>query len=226
MQKFAIIGRNKKNISKLKKTLLKLGFAYSAKPEFIISLGGDGTFLYSERIYPGVPKILIRDSNICNKCSNNEFDELFMKIMLGNITIIEYYKLEATLNRKKYFAINDFIIRNKTPIHAIRFEVSYDDKTMQLIGDGVVVASPFGSTGYYYSITKKKFDNGIGLAFNNVTTDIKHKILHENTIVKIKLIRHDAHFTVDNDKKIMTIKKGEIVSIKKSQKNAKIIRVI
>jgi len=32
-----------------------------------------------------------------------------------------------------------------------------------LIGDGLIVASPYGSSAYFYSIAKKKFKKGLGL---------------------------------------------------------------
>jgi len=228
MRTFYIVGRNTKSKNALKKTLKRLGFEYRIiKPGFIISLGGDGTFLFSERKYPGIPKILMRDSNICKKCDDLEYDELFMKILLGNYVIVKHMKLEAIHNRKKYLATNDFIIRNKTPVHAIRFLVDVDDKEMPLIiGDGIVVSTPFGSSGYHESITRKTFKEGIGLAFNNTTVDFKHKVLHENSIVKIKLLRHDAHFGVDNDPKIMTFRQGETITIKRSKKTSKVIKVI
>jgi len=227
MNRFGIIGRNKRNSNKLRKTLEHLGFKYSRRAQFIISLGGDGTFLYSERKTPGIPKLLIRDNNICKKCDNHEFDELFTKIMLKNFVFMEFFKLEATFRRKKYIATNDFILRNKTPTHALRFLVEIDGKESKLyIGDGVVIATTFGSTGYYYSITKQKIVNGIGLAFNNVTGKVNQKVLHENSVIKIKILRHEAHFGIDNDPKIQVARENETITIKQSKKTAKIMKVI
>ncbi|MBT3407256.1 hypothetical protein HN415_01090, partial [Candidatus Woesearchaeota archaeon] len=171
MKSYQIIGHNKKSVESLKKLLKRLGFKYEKKdPDMIISLGGDGTFLYSERKFPGIPKLLIKDSQVCSKCQNLKFDEIFMKILLKNYIILEHSKLVATFNKKKYLATNDFIIRNKTPTHAIRYQVTVDEKeTLVIIGDGVVISTPFGSTGYYNSITRTNFNQGIGIAYNNTT---------------------------------------------------------
>jgi NAD kinase len=228
MKSYNIVGNNKKSIVSLKKLLKRLGFVFNKKkPDMIISLGGDGTFLFCERKFPGVPKLLIKDSQVCSKCQDLKFDEIFMKILLNNYIIINHIKLIATFNKKKYIATNDFIIRNKTPTHAIRFQVTIDHKeSSTIIGDGVVFSTPFGSTGYHHSITRKKFDKGIGIAYNNTTKEIKHKILHENSIIKMKILRHNAHFGVDNDPKIMTIKEGQTIKIQLSKKVAKVIRVI
>ena len=62
--KFFIVSKNQKSKTALKKTLKRIGCDYGErKPDIIVSLGGDGTFLLSERLYPGIPKLLIRDSN-------------------------------------------------------------------------------------------------------------------------------------------------------------------
>jgi len=227
VKSFYIFGRSQKSINVLKSTLKRLGFEYKRNPDIMISLGGDGTFLYAEREYPGIPKLLMRDSKICEKCEDMGFDELFMKIHLNNYKIITYPKLEATFRKKKYIATNDFVVRNRTPIHAIRFRVKVDEKEYdELIGDGVVISTSFGSTGYHKSITRIKFDQGIGLAFNNTTKEMKHKVLHQNSVIKIKLTRHDADFGIDNDPRVRTVKEGETITVRRSKQNAEVVRVI
>ncbi len=40
-------------------------------PDVVIAFGGEGTFLYSEMTYPGVPKVLVLHSSKCQKCKNH-----------------------------------------------------------------------------------------------------------------------------------------------------------
>jgi len=225
MLKFAIVAKNPKNAGPIKDTAVRLGFVQSSKPEFIISIGGDGTLLRAEHKYPGIPKLMIRDSNVCQKCQDLGYDDIFMCLADEEFKIKEYRKLEARVNGKKYYAMNDVSVRNKLPIHAIRFTVTIGDDVYPLIGDGAVVATPYGSTGYFYSITKKHFRKGMGLAFNNVTTKTKNRVFRRGAVVIIKLFRHDAEITIDNDLKILTLKEGQTVTIKKSDLTAKIVRV-
>jgi NAD kinase len=224
--RFQVVGRNISGNIALRKTLLRLGFKTGNKPDMIICLGGDGTFLYNERKFPGIPKLLIRDSEICKKCENRQLDELFKKIGIGKYTIHDYSKLEAMHRGKKLVATNDFVVRNRTPTQAIRFEVAVDGKKLGImIGDGIVVSSVFGSTGYHYSITKKSFDEGIGLAFNNITGKERSILLPANAKVSITLIRHYAHLGHDNSPDLMTIREGETVIIRNSKSVARIVRV-
>src|SRR3989344_1605608 len=94
-----------------------------------------------------------------------------------------------------------------------------------LIGDGIVVATPFGATGYYYSITQKSFKKGIGLAFNNMTKPINHLVLNEKAKIKVRIVRSDTTVAGDNDPHVISIKEGDEVEIRKSDKIARIIRM-
>jgi len=225
MQNFAIVSKQKKNAVIMVKTARRLGFAESKSPEFIICIGGDGTFLRAEQKYPSVPKLLIKDSDVCHKCDNLEYDSTFMSIAKGHYTLQKHMKLEATLEREKMLAANEINVRNRLPIHAIRFSVTIGKDIYPLIGDGVVVSTPFGSTGYYYSIAKKKFARGIGIAFNNVTERVVHRVVNDKELVKIRLLRHDADLTVDNDPKILTLREGQELVVRASKECAKIVVV-
>ncbi len=225
--KFAIFSINS-SLTKDYKHLIKRHFAYDDKhPDIVVSLGGDGTFLIAERKYPGIPKLLIRDSSICNKCDWNSLSPVLDKLRRKEFTTDEHMKLEADVRGDKKLCLNDAVIRNKMPIHAIRFLLSVDGKQVngELIGDGVVVATPFGSTAYYFSITKKMFDKGIGIALNNLSMPVENFIAGESSVIEIKLTRGDATFSFDNDDHIVTLKTGDRVVIKKSGEVARILKI-
>ena len=55
----------KKVDGELEEKIKDCGFKYSEiKPDIVISLGGDGTYLRSERKWPGVPKIIVKYNSI------------------------------------------------------------------------------------------------------------------------------------------------------------------
>ena len=225
--KIVIFGRNKEVISKYKKQIKKNSLVYDEKnPDIVISLGGDGTFLMAERVYPGVPKLLIRDKNVCIKCDWDSLSPILNRLKNGKYKIEEHRKLEA-IYKKKVFAINDIVIRNDNPVHAIRFFLSVNGKRVngELIGDGVVIATPFGSTAYYYSITKKTFKKGIGIAFNNLAEKLENMNVSDNAKVDIKITRGNATLSWDNEEKTPILKKGDKIIIKLSKETAKIVKI-
>ncbi len=222
--KFSVVGRNRSAVKNLITDLKTVGFNLAKKPEVVFSVGGDGTYLYAEKEYPGVPKILIRDSSICNKCVEEMKEDVVRKLKSKQYIIKSYTKIEAIIKKKRYTAANDMVVRNLYPIHAIRFLLKINNKIIgkEIIGDGIVVSSPFGSSGYFNSITRKKFERGIGLAFNNVVQSFPHKILPDNAIIYLKLIRGDAIASIDNHT-MVKMKTGDSIIIKKSSQMARII---
>lgn len=224
MQKVAIVRRENKPIDGWKNLIEKYNFKLDQKyPDFVLSVGGDGTFLISERLYPGIPKILIKESKICIKCHDSPAEHILEKIKNKQFKIEEFQKIEVSFKNKILKASNDIIIRNKFPINAIRFEIS--DINEELIGDGIVAATSFGSTGYFHSITKKSFNSGFGLAFNNTTKYIEPLLLKDINKT-FKITRGSALVSADNNDKIFELKEGEKVNIYSSKEKAKIVRIL
>ena len=105
MLKMLVVGRNKKSVSFVNKNILKYkNLKLSKNPEIIISIGGHGTYFYNERKYPGIPKILVRDSSISNLCSLyelNNIDFILKKLNERKFSFKECMKLECAFKNKR-----------------------------------------------------------------------------------------------------------------------------
>jgi len=211
----------------LKEEVESYGFKYSEnKPNIIISLGGDGTYLRSERKFPGIPKLIVRHKSICKKSEINDLKKALEKLKKNKYKIKNNVKLETKIRRRKITCVNEFSIRNRYATTALRFYVWINDKRLdEIIADGVIVSTPFGSTGYYNSIGGKKFDKGIGIGFNNPTKKMKQLTVPENSEVGIKILRGDAVFNTDNNPQVILLQKGETIKIKKSKNIAKLVDI-
>lgn len=243
--KILITGKNARGIAELVKSLAlpagplrreasRQGFKIvTSDPDVIISYGGDGTLLASERKYPGVPKLPIRDSSTYKKCSDHKEEILLKGLLEKKLQIEEYKKLETTIFYQTLYALNDFVIRNAEPIHTIRFKVTagHPERAKRvegsinnqlLIGDGVVVSTPFGSTGYFKSVTGQTFEEGWGLAFNNTTEKIPPVFFKDEDIVTFKLVRGTATLSFDNNPDIFKLDEGSELIFKLSNQKAKI----
>lgn len=217
--KVNLFGKAAKNI---KPKVADLGFEIvENKPDVIITYGGDGTLLSAERQLPNLPKLPIRNSVICKKCADHQDKTVLKKLLKGKLKVKEYQKLETTLLGKNFHALNDFVIRNSDPVHTIRFKVSKTGDKL-LIGDGVVISTPFGSTGYFKSITNKAFTKGFGVAFNNTTEKTSPLFLKYGDAITFKLIRGKATLSFDNSADIFTIDEGSELIFKLSNQTAKI----
>ena len=168
--KVILHGNKSKNLEGLVKDL---GFEIVSKnPDIVISYGGDGTMLSTERKYPGIPTLPIRNSEFCNKCTKHDDKKVLENLLVGKLKLTEQKKLHTKVNGRDLYALNDFVIRNTDAAHAIRFKVKHATPSELIIGDGIVIATPFGSTGYFKSITRETFTDGFSLAFNNTTKKI------------------------------------------------------
>lgn len=227
--RIAVFGKNRRLAAEYKRSIKASGLNYDGKkPELVISLGGDGTFLMAERVYPGVPKLLIRDGNVCVKCEWDSLTPLLKHLKQKRFRLKEYRKLELRFRGKKKMAVNDIVIRNKNPMHAVRFIVYVNGQRVDgtMIGDGLVIATAFGSSAYYYSITKKTFSRGLGIAFNNLSKSVKDLRLPENAKIRVKIIRGPATLSWDNDPMVPVLKDGEEIEVKLSGNVARITKII
>lgn len=131
--------------------------AILAKSDFIISLGGDGTFLYTARKI-GKKEIPILGINAGNlgfmaEFSVKDLSELLNDILNKNYRLSQRVVLKTKLPNGKYFySLNDIVIDRANSIRMIELEVDYNsNKVVKFVADGIIISTPTGSTGYSLS---------------------------------------------------------------------------
>ena len=205
----------------------KASFELADLPEFVFVLGGDGTLMRAEHQFPSIPKLFLRDSRIAKLAGPHTNEEILKAFFENRYDVVEYAKLDVEVCGQKATALNDIVMHNANPRHAIRYSVKIDGKVRyeHVIGDGVVCATPLGSTGYYRSITDSSIEVGIGLAFNNSTEQTDHIVLRDTSVVEIEILRGPAFCYVDNQEDSFELTNGDIVTIQKSDSTAQLIRI-
>lgn len=198
-----------------------------SNPDVIITYGGDGTLIGAERDYPGIPKLPLKNTQVGYHTIPLDTKQTLQLFLNNQLVLKEFFKLEASFNSQKLLVLNEVTIRNTLPNSAIRFQVTSTPhlatSNSELIGDGLVVSTPFGSSGYFYSITHQTFTQGIGLAFNNIhNINIAHQILPESSIVTTTILRGPATLATDNSPTFFNLADTTEVLIKKSTHLARI----
>jgi NAD+ kinase len=139
--------------------------------DLLVVLGGDGTFLRAARAVAevDVPLLGINLGKVgfLSKAEAADFEQVLKLIAEGDYRIDERMTLEGRILRKqgarrepraeqpantRHFALNDIVVARGSLARVCRLDVAIDDSHLAtFIADGLVVASPTGSTGYSFS---------------------------------------------------------------------------
>jgi len=193
-----------------------------SEPDIVLTYGGDGLLLGSEHRFPGVPKLPLRHSRHGKKCQPHEIREAVDRLLKGDLRVTRHTKVRAEARGNVLVGLNDIIIHNSVPTSSVRYRVWIDDKEFadEIVGDGVVVATPFGSTAYYRSITGSIFRLGLGLAFNNSCEPVDHLVLPEDTVIRVRITRGPAILAADNAAETVPLREGDEIVITRDERQA------
>lgn len=197
-------------------------------PDIVAVVGGDGTLMKSEKEYPEIPKFILQKSKTAKKGHDLSPEEILEKLKNKEYKIEDEIKIEASSDGKKIVGLNEIIVHNVDPRQAIRYEIFINGKKAcrEVIGDGVVVSTVYGSTGYYRAITGSFFELGIGVAFNNSTEQSDHMVLKEDSEIIVKITRGKAIAYADNNSEEIILNDNDELLIKQYKNKAKIIKFI
>ena len=213
--KVAICGRNLDDLFPL---LAELPLEIDGEnPDVVVSYGGDGSLLGAERAFPGVPKCPLRDWRNNPKCPVHDERHVLTALVEGTLSETRICTLEGVTDDGRTVAgINDVCVGKQNITSAVRFRLWFNNKLHknQIVGDGLVIATPFGSTGYYRNITRSSFHLGLGVAFNNSSVPLDHLVVPESTSIRIEILRGPAVLLADNSPDRVELEKGQFVTIR------------
>jgi NAD+ kinase len=126
--------------------------------DLAIAVGGDGTLLGVARdlFGSGIPVLGVNTGNLgfLTDVASTEVGQMLDAIKAGEYRIEERILLEATVEGTdiKGLAFNDVVLRNGDAGRMVEYEVLADGESVfTLRADGLVVATPTGSTAYALS---------------------------------------------------------------------------
>lgn len=160
------------------------------------------------------------------KCPEHPDERIVQWLVEGELEESRVAKLIArTGDGRQMVALNDLYLSKGIVTSSVRYRLWLDDELYkgQIVGDGLVVATPFGSTGYFRNITQSLFRVGIGLAFNNCSDQVNHIVVDNRTRIRAEVIRGPAVLVADNDPARLDLVEGDEVTFGQSGQEAVIL---
>lgn len=205
-----------------------------ANADVVVCFGGDGTLLAAEMQYPGLPKVPILNSRRGHRCIPHPASQVLEGLAQGQLVRNEYTKLRCALHIAKQpgepqvlTALNEFATHMGRINSAVRFQMwlngePYDNGT-EILGDGFIVCTPFGSTAYFNKLTRGIFTKGIGIAFKATTEHTSHLVVPSDTEIRILITRGPAQLAYDSAPDIIALDEGDDLTFTKNPQGAIIL---
>jgi NAD+ kinase len=127
------------------------------KLDLVITLGGDGTTLRTFRhLQDDTPLLGINvggNRGILSEITIEEIDKAIKQIIDGKIFLDKRIRVVASCGGKEFPpALNEIYINRKNLTKTTEVEIRFQDDTVKQKMDGVIIATPSGSTGHSFSL--------------------------------------------------------------------------
>ncbi len=211
--------------------------------DFIISLGGDGTLLHLAGMLlekgKTTPILGVNYGHTgfmsvidFNECTGEDFRPYFEeKPETEERSVISAKIMRKGKTVTHCFALNDFVVLRSRKAHASEYIVAANGKEVsRLLADGIIFATPTGSTAYSLSAGGPVIDPSISAII--VTPICAHNlfartmVFSENTVLNLSVSeRSDSVIYAQNDGVTVTdLSDGDEIEIKTSAQKVKIIK--
>lgn len=212
--------------------------------EFVIVLGGDGTILRAAKKLYGIdaPIFGINFGHLGYLSAAGQEDAIegIERLIEGKYTVEERLMLKGEVVREgkcvcDFISLNEASVYRSTLMHALALDVMINTKHTEIIyGDGVIIATPTGSTSYNLSaggpvltptsnsivitpVSPRYFPRSSIVTDGGDETEIRinFETINETGAPCVE-VDGDLRFALQND---------DLIKIKRAEKTAKIIKI-
>ena len=206
------------------------------EPDVVVSFGGDGTLLAAELRWPGRPKVPILNSRLGHRCIPHPAGSVIAALAHGRLVRNEYTKLECLINHPEPGSVEpDFTLSCLNEINvdmgrinsAVRFRLWLDeepfDNGTEIIGDGFIVCTPFGSTAYFHAVTRGLFQRGMGIAFKSASHQTTHLVVPDDVTARFVITRGPALLAFDSSMEYVSLVDNDELVVRRHPQGAVIL---
>lgn len=205
-------------------------------PDFLITIGGDGTILDAATLVrdSGVPILGINTGRLgfLSNVSKEEIPKAIQAIMDGAYSTDErrVLKLQAdSLDLDLNFALNEITVSRKDTTAMVTVKVWINNQFLNSYwADGLIIATPTGSTGYSLSCNGPIIMPGAEslvitpIAPHNL--NVRPFVIPNKYPIKLQVESREKQFLVSLDSRIYTVENGSILHLELAPFTIKLVQ--
>ncbi len=201
--------------------------------DVLVVLGGDGTLLLASQSVAeiDVPILGVNLGKVgfLSKAEANELERVLEKLVAGQFTIRERMGLVGSIlpggrpSEDTFTALNDIVVARGSLARVVRVEVTIDESHLAtFVADGLVIASPTGSTGYSFSaggpIVDPKSWNLIVTPIAGYLSAIRSVVIAPTRVVRCRVVAADEALVSIDGREDRRIEVGDVVEVRAMQR--------
>ncbi len=205
--------------------------------DYLVTIGGDGTLLNTLHLLGDavIPVITIRYGRRGFLCdvAPFEYKVAIDRLLREDFTVIDYMRLVATIkSRILPYVLNDYVITTSGELRSkvARIRILKDGEPVYyLVGDGVIVAPPTGSTAYSLAaggpVVDPTMEAIIVTPLAPITFCSRSVVVSPNSVITVEVTQESPDLILIGDGNFtIKVQSGEKVEIRKAPKPARIVR--
>jgi NAD+ kinase len=206
--------------------------------EMFVSFGGDGTILRAITYIRdlGIPIVGVNTGRLgfLSTLKKEEVRRVVTEFVSGAYSIVERSLVEVNADfdipefRDMNYALNEVSVSRKDTTSMITVETHLNNEYLTSYwADGLIVATPTGSTGYSLSCGGPVIMPGVQslvitpIAPHNLNA--RPLVISDDTIIRLKVSGREVNHLVSLDSRIATIENGKEITVKKAPFTIKMI---
>lgn len=166
--------------------------------DMILTIGGDGTILRTQSLIEGkeIPILGINMGTVgflTEVDPENVFSAL-EDVLIGNYAVERRTLLSVYHNGELPSALNEVVMMTRKPAKMIHIEISVDDEVVEeLRADGIIIATPSGSTAYSMSaggpIVDPRVEAFLIVPICPFKLSARPLVVSNKSVIRVKLLR-------------------------------------
>lgn len=206
--------------------------------DLLLVLGGDGTFLRAARAVAEVDVPLLGVNlgkvGFLSKVEAEELEPVLERVLAGEFELEGRMVLQGTVRPRggpagsSFFALNDVVVARGALARVVRLEVAVaESHVATFIADGLIVASPTGSTGYSFSAGGPILDptsrNLVVTPIAGYLSAIRSIVVAPRHVVRCRVVAaHEAIVSIDG-REDRPLGLGDVVEVRAAERPIRLV---